>query len=52
LNGVPRGRGPERLEIVRAVALLYELDEREIAIPIFGDLGENAMLTPWSGSAN
>src|SRR5712672_2702701 len=41
LNGVPRGRGPERLEIVRAVALLYELDEREIAIPIFGDLGEN-----------
>ena len=41
LNGVPRGRGPERLEIVRAVALLYELDEREIAIPIFGDMGEN-----------
>ena len=43
LNGVPagRGRGIERLEIVRAVQLLYELDEREIAIPIFGDLGEN-----------
>ncbi len=41
LNGVPRGRGSERLEIVRAVQLLYELDEREIAIPIFGDLGEN-----------
>jgi soluble lytic murein transglycosylase len=42
LNGVPaaRGRG-ERLEIVRAVQLLYELDEREIAIPIFGDMGEN-----------
>lgn len=43
LNGVPaaRGRGIERLEIVRAVQLLYELDEREIAIPIFADLGEN-----------
>ena len=43
LNGVPagRGRGIERLEIVRAVQLLYQLDEREIAIPIFGDLGEN-----------
>jgi soluble lytic murein transglycosylase len=43
LNGAPaaRGRGIERLEIVRAVQLLYGLDEREIAIPIFGDLGEN-----------
>src|SRR5260370_19039254 len=41
LNGVPRGRGADRLEIVRAVQLLYELDEREIAIPIFGDMGEN-----------
>jgi soluble lytic murein transglycosylase len=41
LNGVPRGRGADRLEIVRAVQLLYELDEREIAIPIFSDMGEN-----------
>ena len=41
LNGVPRGRGVERLEIVRAVQLLYELDEGEIAIPILGDMGEN-----------
>ena len=41
LNGVPRGRGSERLEIVRAVQLLYELDERELALPIFGDMGEN-----------
>jgi soluble lytic murein transglycosylase len=43
LNGAPAGRsrGIERLEIVRAVQLLYALDEREIAIPIFGDLGEN-----------
>src|SRR2546428_449873 len=43
LNGVPsgRGRGAERLEIVRAVQLLYELDERELAIPIFADIGEN-----------
>ena len=36
-----RGRGIERLEIVRAVQLLYDLDEREIAVPIFADLGEN-----------
>jgi soluble lytic murein transglycosylase len=43
LNGAPtaRGRAIERLEIVRAVQLLYELDEREIAIPIFADLGDN-----------
>jgi soluble lytic murein transglycosylase len=43
LNGAPaaRGRTIERLEIVRAVQLLYELDEREIAIPIFADMGEN-----------
>jgi soluble lytic murein transglycosylase len=43
LNGTPtgRGRGIERLEIVRAVQLLYQMDEREIAIPIFADLGEN-----------
>ena len=42
LNGVPRGRARvERLEIVRAVQLLYELDEREIAIPILADMGEN-----------
>jgi len=43
LNGAPsaRGRGVERLEVVRAVQLLYALDEREIAIPIFADVGEN-----------
>ena len=43
LNGVPAAstRGVERLEIVRAVQLLYALDEREIAIPIFADMGEN-----------
>ena len=43
LNGVPGGRtrGIERLEIVRAAQLLYQLDEREIALPIFADLGEN-----------
>jgi soluble lytic murein transglycosylase len=43
LNDAPaaRGRGIERLEIVRAVQLLYALEEREIAIPIFGDMGEN-----------
>jgi soluble lytic murein transglycosylase len=43
LNGAPTasGRGIERLEVVRAVQLLYALDEREIAIPIFADMGEN-----------
>jgi soluble lytic murein transglycosylase len=43
LNGVPAGRarGIERLEVVRAVQLLYDLGEREIAIPIFADMGEN-----------
>jgi soluble lytic murein transglycosylase len=43
LNGVPAAgtRGVERLEIVRAVKLLYDLDERDIAIPIFADMGEN-----------
>jgi soluble lytic murein transglycosylase len=43
LNGVPtaRGRGIERLEVVRAVQLLYALDERELAIPIFADMGDN-----------
>ncbi|MFL6814219.1 MAG: lytic transglycosylase domain-containing protein [Bradyrhizobium sp.] len=43
LNGAPggRGRGIERLEIVRAAQLLYDLDERELAVPIFADMGEN-----------
>ena len=43
LNAAPagRGRGIERLEIVRAAQLLYDLDEREIAVPIFADMGEN-----------
>ncbi len=41
LNETPRSRGAERLEIVRAVQLLFDLDEREIAIPIFADVGEN-----------
>jgi soluble lytic murein transglycosylase len=43
LNAAPTGRarGVERLEIVRAVQLLYELDERDIAVPIMADMGEN-----------
>ena len=43
LRGVPgsRSRGVERLEIVRAVQLLYALGENEIAIPILADMGEN-----------
>jgi soluble lytic murein transglycosylase len=43
LNGMQgaRGRSVERLELVRAVQLLYELGEAEIAVPIFADMGEN-----------
>jgi soluble lytic murein transglycosylase len=43
LNDPPaaRSRGVERLEIVRAVQLLFDLDERDIAVPIFADMGEN-----------
>jgi soluble lytic murein transglycosylase len=43
LNAAPsgRGRGAERLEVARAVQLLYDLDEGEAAIPIFADMGEN-----------
>ncbi|MGY3609529.1 MULTISPECIES: lytic transglycosylase domain-containing protein [unclassified Bradyrhizobium] len=43
LNGVPgaRGRGVERLEIVRAAQLLYEVDAREFAVPLLADMGEN-----------
>jgi len=41
LNEPPRNRGVERLEIVRATQLLYDLDEGEIAIPIFADAGDN-----------
>lgn len=41
LNSQPRSRGAERLEIVRAAQLLYELDERELAVPMLADMGEN-----------
>jgi len=43
LNGPPSSRGGnvERLEVVRAVQLLYEIEEGELAIPIFADIGEN-----------
>jgi soluble lytic murein transglycosylase len=41
LNAAPTGRGAERLEIVRAVQVLYDLDEGEIAVPILADMGEN-----------
>jgi soluble lytic murein transglycosylase len=43
LNEVPgRSRNGSRLEVVRAVELLYALDEREVAIPILADMGERA----------
>lgn len=43
LRGAPGGRGRsiEKLEIVRAVQILYAMDERDVAIPILGDMGEN-----------
>jgi soluble lytic murein transglycosylase len=43
LNAPPstRGHAVERLEVVRAVQLLYELGEGEIVIPILADMGEN-----------
>ncbi len=43
LRGVPgsRSRGVERLEIVRAVQLLYAIGKGEFALPIFADMGEN-----------
>lgn len=43
LNGPPgRSRTGDRLEVVRAVDLLYALDERELAIPILADMGDRA----------
>ena len=43
LNDTPgRTRTGDRLEVVRAVELLYALDERDIAIPIFSEMGERA----------
>ena len=36
-----RGRSPERLEIVRAAQLLYEIDEGAFAISLLADMGEN-----------
>ncbi|RED22995.1 soluble lytic murein transglycosylase [Rhodopseudomonas thermotolerans] len=35
------GRSVDRLEVVRAVNLLYAIDEGDMAIPIFADVGEN-----------
>jgi soluble lytic murein transglycosylase len=37
-----RSRGSERLEVVRAVELLYALGEGEMALPILADMGERA----------
>ena len=44
LNEIPtaRSRMLERLEIVRAAQLLFDLDERDISIPMLADAGENA----------
>ena len=43
LNDAPSTRrGIEKFEIVRAVEILYALDEGEVAIPIFSDMGERA----------
>jgi len=43
LNGKPSfSHGSERLEIVRAVELLYAIDEEDYVIPILADMGERA----------
>lgn len=43
LRGKPGiSRGAERLEIVRAVELLYAIDEEDYVIPILADMGERA----------
>ncbi|HVV41522.1 MAG TPA: lytic transglycosylase domain-containing protein [Nitrobacter sp.] len=41
LRSPPRVRGAERFEIVRAVSLLYALNQRDLAVPIFADMGEH-----------
>ena len=43
INGPPgHSRGGERLEVVRAVALLYALNEDDAAVPILADMGDRA----------
>ena len=43
INGPPgRSRAGERLEVVRAVALLYALNEDDAAVPILSDMGDHA----------
>ncbi|MBI3700274.1 MAG: transglycosylase SLT domain-containing protein [Afipia sp.] len=43
LNDTPgRSRTGDRLEIVRAIELLYALDERDLAIPIYSEMGDRA----------
>ena len=41
LRPPPRGRDVGNLEVVRAVQLLYDIGERQIAIPIFANMGEH-----------
>lgn len=38
LNGQPRGRGGERFEIVRAVELLYAINQRDFIVPMLTDI--------------
>lgn len=42
-------RGVDQLEVVRAAQLLYALNERELALPILADMGENADIDVLSG---
>ncbi len=43
LNAVPeRSSRGSQYEVVRAVQLLYELDERALAVPMLADMGERA----------
>lgn len=38
LHGQPRSRGGDRLEVVRAVELLYAIGERDFVVPMLNDL--------------
>ncbi len=40
LNAQPRSRGGERLEVVRAMELLYAIDQRDLLVPILTELAQ------------
>jgi soluble lytic murein transglycosylase len=40
LNGQPRSRGGDRFEVVRAVELLYAINQRDFIVPMLTDLAQ------------